>query len=317
MKTVELYAIIDHNFKWGAFYFYGSRGEKMDFLKLFVNDFDNLNIPTVGIIDLLDIFIVAYIIYKIIFWIKETRAWSLFKGILVIIVFTALSVVLKLNTILWILQNTISVGIIALIVVFQPEMRKALEELGKGSVLTNIFKFDIPNEQELVAEKTVDEILKACVKMASVKTGALILIQQEVPLGDHERTGIPIDSVVTSQLLINIFEKNTPLHDGAVIIRNNRVAAATCFLPLTESDTVSMDLGTRHRAALGASEVSDAYVIVVSEETGDISMARGGALYRNLSVETLRSMLYHSETVKRKFILWKGRRPDEKNERNL
>lgn len=288
----------------------------MDFLKSFFGDFSitSINVPAIGIIDILDIVIVAYLIYKIIFWIKETRAWALFKGIIVIFLFTALAVLLKLNTILWILSNTISVGIIALIVVFQPEMRKALEQLGKGRFFTSLVKFDLANDDEKIAAKTIDEIIKAADKMSVAKTGALILIEKSVPLGDHERTGIPIDAVVTSQLLINIFEHNTPLHDGAVIIRNNRVAAATCFLPLTESNEVSMELGTRHRAAIGASEVSDANVIVVSEETGSVSLARGGVLYRNLSLETLRSMLsVAAKSNKKKLILWKGRQSNEKN----
>ncbi len=286
----------------------------MDLIRTFFGDINTGNIyfPAVGIIDILDILIVAYLIYKIIFWIKETRAWTLFKGIIVIFLFTVVAFVLHLNTILWILSNTISVGIIAVIVVFQPELRKALEQIGKGTVFTSFMKFDNSGDEEKVQAKIVDEILKAADKMSAVKTGALILIEQEVPLGDHERTGIPIDAIVTSQLLINIFEKNTPLHDGAVIIRNNRVAAATCFLPLTESRDVSMDLGTRHRAAIGASEVSDAFVIVVSEETGAISMAKGGTLYRNLSIETLRSMLLQKNSQpKKKILIWKGRQPNE------
>lgn len=283
----------------------------MDFLRTFWSDFtlSSSSMPTPGFIDFLDIIIVAYLIYKIIFWIKETRAWVLFKGIMVIFVFTAVAVILRLNTILWIISKTISVGIIALIVVFQPEMRRALEQLGKGSFLMSLFKFETEEGSAKDNEKTIDEILKAAERMSAVKTGALILIEKTVPLGDHERTGIPIDAVVTSQLLINIFEKDTPLHDGAVIIRNNRVAAATCFLPLTESNDISMELGTRHRAAIGASEVSDANIIVVSEENGYISLARAGVLYRNLSIETLRSMLSGTSAAgKKKLVLWKGRR---------
>lgn len=268
----------------------------------------DLVMPSIGIFDILDIIIVAYVIYKITFWIKETRAWALFKGIIVIFVFAALAFLLRLNTILWILSNTISVGIIAVIVVFQPELRKALEQLGKGKFFTYFTKIGEDDEEEKANGRTIDEILKAADKMSRVKTGALILIEQDVPLGDLERTGIPIDAIVSSQLLINIFEHNTPLHDGAVIIRRNRVAAATCFLPLTESNDVSMELGTRHRAAIGASEVSDAFVIVVSEETGSISMARSGVLYRNLTTDTLRGMLSRSDsTGKKKLILWKGR----------
>ena len=257
--------------------------------------FNNMDIagfarPSLGISDILDILIVAYIIYKIIFWIKETRAWTLFKGILVIFALAAVATLLQLNTILFILSNTISVGIIAVIVVFQPELRKALEQLGKGKFIS-YFTRGAEATDDKASQRTVEEIVKAAEKMGSVKTGALILIEQEVPLGDLERTGIPIDAIISSQLLINIFEHNTPLHDGAVIIRRNRVAAATCFLPLTDSNEISMELGTRHRAAIGASEVSDAYVIVVSEETGAVSLARGGVLYRDLTASQLKGMI--------------------------
>ncbi len=287
-------------------------------MEVFKSIFDSLGItefarPSLGITDILDILMVAYIIYKIIFWIKETRAWVLFKGILVIFALAAVATLLKLNTILWILSNTISVGIIAVIVVFQPELRKALEQLGKGKFFS-YFTRGTDETDDKATQRTVDEIVKAADKMGSVKTGALILIEQEVPLGDLERTGIPIDAIVSSQLLINIFEHNTPLHDGAVIVRRNRVAAATCFLPLTDSNEISMELGTRHRAAIGASEVSDAYVIVVSEETGAISLARGGVLYRNLTPEQLRNMISQSRKDSSKKTLatiWKGRQDKE------
>ncbi len=275
--------------------------------------FSSMSMPTISIRDALDIIIVAYIVYKMIFWIKETRAWVLFKGILVICIFSLACYLLRLNTILWILTKTISVGITAVIVVFQPELRKALEQLGKKKHFLNMINFDSPEQSREYSEKTVEEIIKASEKMSHVKTGALMLIEREVPLGDFERTGINIDAVVTSQLLINIFEKNTPLHDGAVIIKNNRVAAATCFLPLTESNDISMDLGTRHRAAIGASEVSDAFVVVVSEETGDISIANSGVLYRNLSVEAMRRMLLQGKksSKKKKKFVWRWRKKDE------
>ena len=281
-------------------------------MEIFNRIFGNLSMtefarPSIGITDILDILIVAYILYKIIFWIKETRAWALFKGILVIMALAAVATLLKLNTIIWILSNTLSVGIIAAIVVFQPELRKALEQLGKGQFFSYFIRA-AEQDTDKANSRTVDEIVKAADKMSAVKTGALILVEQEVPLGDFERTGIPIDAIISSQLLINIFEHNTPLHDGAVIIRRNRVAAATCFLPLTDSNEVSMELGTRHRAAIGASEVSDAYVIVVSEETGAISLARGGVLYRELTSEQLRGMLSQPlRDEKRKLSIWKGR----------
>lgn len=273
--------------------------------------------PEIGILDLLDILMVAFIVYKILNWVKETRAWTLFKGLVVFFVFYAFATLLQLNTIHWILSKTLSVGIIAFVILFQPELRKALEQLGNGKIIRNMFKFEIQDEEDEDDVKTIDEIVTAAKKMASVKTGALILVERDVPLGDHIRTGIPVDGLVTSQLLINIFEHNTPLHDGAVVIKNNRVAAAACFLPLTENK-VSMELGTRHRAAIGASEVSDADIIVVSEETGYISLARSGVIYRNITPDELKRMLNarkkESAHVKKKIMRWKGRRSDDEKQ---
>ena len=273
--------------------------------------------PEIGILDLLDILMVAFIVYKILNWVKETRAWTLFKGLVVFFVFYAFATLLQLNTIHWILSKTLSVGIIAFVILFQPELRKALEQLGNGRIIRNMFKFEIQDEEDEDDVKTIDEIVTAAKKMASVKTGALILVERDVPLGDHIRTGIPVDGLVTSQLLINIFEHNTPLHDGAVVIKNNSVAAAACFLPLTENK-VSMELGTRHRAAIGASEVSDADIIVVSEETGYISLARSGVIYRNITPDELKRMLNarkkESAHVKKKIMRWKGRRSDDEKQ---
>ena len=263
--------------------------------------------PQMGALDLIDILIVAYIVYKIIEWVKETRAWTLFKGVVVIFLLYAVASLLQLNTIHWILSKTISVEIIAFVVLFQPE----LEQLGNGRMIRGVFKFESQDSEDINDTKMIDEIVVAAEKMGRVKTGALILIERQVPLGDHIRTGIPIDAIVSSQLLINIFEHNTPLHDGAVVIRNGRVAAAACFLPLTDNK-VSMELGTRHRAAIGASEVSDADIVVVSEETGYISLARGGVLYRNVTPDELKKMLTlsksDSNTVRKKIMRWKGRR---------
>lgn len=280
-------------------------------------DFSTMVRPEIGILDLLDILMVAFIVYKILNWVKETRAWTLFKGLVVFFVFYAFATLLQLNTIHWILSKTLSVGIIAFVILFQPELRKALEQLGNGKIIRNMFKFEIQDEEDEDDVKTIDEIVTAAKKMASVKTGALILVERDVPLGDHIRTGIPVDGLVTSQLLINIFEHNTPLHDGAVVIKNNRVAAAACFLPLTENK-VSMELGTRHRAAIGASEVSDADIIVVSEETGYISLARSGVIYRNITPDELKRMLNarkkESAHMKKKIMRWKGRRSDDEKQ---
>ncbi len=268
-----------------------------------------LSIPSFRITDVIDILIVAFLIYIVMIWIKETRAWSLFKGIVVIFVISIVSYQLHFYTISWIIEKTLSVGIIALIVLFQPEFRKGLEQIGKGNIVTNIFNGD---EEGKILYKTVEEVVTAATKMAKVRTGALILLEQDVPLGDLEKTGIPIDAVVTSQLLINIFENKTPLHDGAVIIRNNRVAAATCILPLTQTE-IGLDLGTRHRAAVGASEESDAYIIVVSEETGAISVAHSGKLYRDLSGDAVIDMISNGgKPTQRRIKLWKGRKKDAK-----
>ncbi len=270
-----------------------------------------LSIPSFRITDIIDILLVALLIYLVMIWIKETRAWSLFKGIVVIFVISIVSYQLHFYTISWIIEKTLSVGIIALIVLFQPEFRKGLEQIGKGNIVTNIFNGD---EEGKILYKTIEEVVTAATKMAKVRTGALILIEQDVPLGDLEKTGIPIDAIVTSQLLINIFENKTPLHDGAVIIRNNRVAAATCILPLTQTE-IGLELGTRHRAAVGASEESDAYIIVVSEETGAISVAHSGKLYRNLSGNDVINMVSNGvKPAQRRIKLWKGRKKDaEKN----
>ena len=280
-------------------------------------DFTTMVRPEIGVLDILDILIVAYIVYKIIGWVKETRAWTLFKGVVVFFLFYAFAFMFQLNTIHWILSKTISVGIIAFVILFQPELRKALEQLGNGRLIRSIFKNEGLDEENDDTAHIVEEIVTAAGKMAAVKTGALILVERKVPLGDHVRTGIPVDAIVTSQLLINIFEHNTPLHDGAVIIRNGRVAAAACFLPLTENK-VSMELGTRHRAAIGASEVSDADIVVVSEETGYISLARGGAIYRNLTPAELRKMLTagrnDDNNIKKKILWWKGRRFDNEQQ---
>lgn len=264
-----------------------------------------LSIPNIRITDVIDIILVAVVIYIIIAWIRETRAWSLFKGIIVVVVVCLLSYQFHFYTVSWIIEKTLSVGIIAIIVLFQPEFRKGLEQLGKGQIVSNIF---VNDDDEKLSIRTVEEVITACYKMAAVRTGALILLEQNVALGDLEETGIEIDAAVSSQLLINIFENKTPLHDGAVIIRNNRVAAATCIMPLTQSE-IGLDLGTRHRAAVGASEVSDAYVIVVSEETGAVSVAHDGRLYRNVSEDKIRKMLLiDRKHTPRRISLWKGKK---------
>ena len=203
----------------------------------------------------------------------------------------------------------------ALIVVLQPELRKALEELGKKNIISSVLPFDNNHRvDEGFSEKTINEITKACVEMGKVKTGALIVIEQKVSLRDYERTGIDVDGIVTSQLLINIFEHNTPLHDGAVIIRGNRVVAATCYLPLSDNVNLSKELGTRHRAGVGISEVTDSMTIIVSEETGAVSVAVGGELIRDIDEHSLRNKLEYlrKRTIDVKsFKIWRGRIKNE------
>lgn len=254
----------------------------------FINEYIPMQI---SISDIIEIIIISVLFYEVMVWIKNTRAWMLFKGIIMLLVFTLLASIFNMTTILWIADKTFSVGIIAVIIVFQPELRKALEQLGRKNILSDIFTSDDAVKSEKFSDKTIQEIVKATFELAKTKTGALMVIEQDILLNEYERTGIPLDSLISSQLLINIFEHNTPLHDGAIIVRGERITSATCYLPLSENMQISKDLGTRHRAALGMSEVSDALVVVVSEETGHISVAIGGRLARNITGEQLDEQL--------------------------
>lgn len=245
-------------------------------------------IPAFRLTDFLDIIGVAVLIYLLISWVRKTRAWVLFRGIAIVLVIWLIAVIANLNMMMWIFQNVFNIGILAIVVIFQPELRRALERLGTNNVFTNIFSGSATN---MVNERTAESITRAMVSMAEVKTGALICVERQVALGEYEQTGIPLNADVSSQLLINIFEKNTPLHDGAVIIRQNRVLAATCYLPLSDNSNISKELGTRHRAALGLSEVSDAKIFIVSEETGAMSMAVGGQIYRDITPEQIKKEL--------------------------
>lgn len=242
-------------------------------------------------VDVIEIAIISFLFYHILLWIKSTRAWNLFKGIMVILIFVLLAAFFQMSTILWIAENTLSVGLLAVVVIFQPELRKALENLGDKNILSGILNISGKSEKEKFSEHTIDELIKAVYAMGKVKTGALIVIEDEISLGEYERTGIDVDAIVSSQLLINIFEKNTPLHDGAVLLRGDRVVSATCYLPLSDSLSLSKELGTRHRAAVGISEVSDSLTIIVSEETGNISLALRGQIYRNVDADFLREKL--------------------------
>ena len=258
-----------------------------------------LNFPGIGVIDVVEIFLISFFVYQFMVWIKFTRAYSLLKGILVVMAFIFLAYIFKMNTILWIFRNLASVMLIGVVIIFQPELRKVLEQLGKKNIMSAILPFDNSKDvTERFTDKTRNELIKACFDMGEAKTGALIVIEQDIRLTEYERTGITEDAVLTSQLLINIFEHNTPLHDGAVIVRNNRVAAATCYLPLSDNMELSKQLGTRHRAGVGISEVSDSLTIIVSEETGHVSVAREGELLRNVDSAQLRRELEKAQNKK-------------------
>ena len=269
-------------------------------------------------VDVVEILIISYLLYHILVWIKNTRAWSLLKGIIVIAAFILVAALFEMKTILWIVENAFSVAIIAVVVILQPELRKALEELGRKNLISSILPFDTAKTSETgrFTDKTINEISKACVEMGKVKTGALIVVEQNQSLAEYERTGIDVDGIVTSQLLINIFEHNTPLHDGAVIVRGDRIISATCYLPLSDNMALSKDLGTRHRAGVGISEVTDSMTVIVSEETGKISVAYEGNLTRSLDGEAVKDKLRliqnKSEEDTKKHILWKGRSKGEK-----
>ena len=264
--------------------------------------------------DIVEILIISFLVYQIMTWIKNTKAWFLMKGIGIILIFILLAIIFEMNTILWIVENVLSIAVIALVVVLQPELRRALEELGRKKFFASLMPFD-KVQTERFSDKTVNDLVKASFEMGKVKTGALMVIEQNVKLTEYERTGIEVDGLISSQLLINIFEHNTPLHDGAVIIRGNRVVSATCYLPLSDNMEISKELGTRHRAGVGISEVTDALTIIVSEETGHVSVTYEGKLYRNLDANALREklqLIQNKEVVEKKHRLWKGRAKDEK-----
>ncbi len=257
----------------------------------------------------IDVGILSYIIYKLIILVRETRAWQLLKGLMFIIIATELSKLLGLRTISYILQNIITVLAIGAIILFQPELRRGLEQIGR-SRFKDIFTADDINDR-LRTTALIEEIVKACTELSKEFVGALLVIEKETKIGEIINTGIQLESNVTSELIQNIFTPNTPLHDGAVIIRDNRIKAASCYLPLTDNPNLSTELGTRHRAALGITEVSDSIAIVVSEESGKISFALGGGLTRNLTPDTLRKALNKNlldqHESNKKLTLWRAK----------
>ena len=278
----------------------------------FIRDYlVKLYIPRITWTVIIEIVIIAFVIYNVMVWIKNTKAWVLLKGIIIVVIFALIAYILNLKTILWIAGKTISVGIIALVIIFQPELRRALEQLGRKKILFGLFRFNDGREKgERFSSKTAEEIVRACFDMGAAYTGALIVIEQDMVLEEYEKTGITVDGLVTSQLLINIFEHNTPLHDGAVIIRGDRVVAATCYLPLSDNNNLNKALGTRHRAGVGISEVTDSMTIIVSEETGKVSVAVGGELIHDIDADSLRNKLEYlrRRTIDVKsFKIWRGR----------
>lgn len=281
-----------------------------------------MRIPSIHVTDILEIIIIAFILYNVIKWVRTTRAWMPVKGLMILLGCWLLASVLEMDVILWIFYNTIGVGITAIIIVFQPEIRRALEQLGQQSITSPLRIFSEGKEkEERFSQRTVDELVKGVFLLARHKTGALIVLEQEVSLAEYEETGIAIDAVISNQLLINIFEHNTPLHDGAVLVRGNRIVSATCYLPVSKNMRLSKELGTRHRAGVGISEVTDSFTIIVSEQTGKVSIAKNGTLISNIDGDYLRMKLQEiqkdktkSSTEKKK-LLWKkgGSRNEKEN----
>jgi len=292
----------------------------MEQLRLFADTYlSTLHIPkmeTIQYSDVLEILILSFLIYQILVWIKNTKAWNLLKGLVVIMVFILVAAIMEMSTIIWIVQNVFQIGVIALVIILQPELRRALEELGKKNIMNGLLPIDVKSsEGGLFSDKTIQETARACVEMSRVRTGALIVVAQNDSLSDYESTGIEVDGMVTSQLLINIFEKNTPLHDGAVIIRGDRITSATCYLPLSDNTGLSKALGTRHRAGIGISEATDSLTLIVSEENGMISAAYQGELKRGLNqqdIEELLTRIQNKTTEDKKLRLWKGWAKNEK-----
>lgn len=284
-----------------------------DFAAQVISYINKMTLPYIEWIDIVEILLIAVFVYQFMLWVRNTRAYSLLKGILVVLLFIFIAYLLRMNTILWLVYNAGGYAITAVLVIFQPELRKALEELGHKKIMTSILSLDNGRKDDSgrFSDRTLNEIVRASYEMGEVKTGALIVIEEETILNEYARTGIYLDSLVSSQLLINIFEHNTPLHDGAVLVRGDRVVAATCYLPLSDNMELNKNLGTRHRAGVGISEVSDSLTIIVSEETGRVSVAQHGSLRVGVTREELKEILKkeqngQEEKQKQKHKIWKG-----------
>lgn len=282
----------------------------MEFLNTIMESISNMTL-----ISIVDILVVTFIFYEIYMLIRETRAEQLLKGIILIIFLIPVSSLLNLTMLNWLLTKTITIGVISFVIIFQPEIRRALEHLGRHSFLDRSL---IEDDEKL--SKVITEIANATESLSMSRTGALIIIEQQTGLQDIVNTGIRLDAEVSAALLENIFVENTPLHDGATIIRNDRIMSAACILPLTSNGDINRKLGTRHRAAIGMSESSDALIIIVSEETGIISLAVNGNLTRNYDCVTLKNILMKiiikrnstKSTIREKIRLWTGKIKEEK-----
>ncbi|WP_276880839.1 diadenylate cyclase CdaA [Anaerococcus tetradius] len=248
----------------------------------------------IRVTDIIDIAIIAYVIYKLFSLLRNTRAEQVLKGLIFVLIFASIADLLNLNTVSWVMNQFLTVALVFIIVVFQPELRSALERLGRGRSLFS-------NDKIQRDERSINELVSAMSSLSRQKIGALVVLEREVGLADIIESGTKLDADISSELLINIFIPNTPLHDGAVIIRKNTIAAAACYLPLSSSNTISKELGTRHRAAIGISEKSDCLVVIVSEETGNISVAENGKMNRYFDEESLRirlkNDLVNNETI--------------------
>lgn len=270
--------------------------ELMNEVLNFIQDY----IPKVSLIDFIEILILIFVLYKILLLIQNTKAWIFLKGVIVLLGVYIISDIVGFHAIKIIFEGLFNVLIILLIVVFQQELKKMLGEIGKKG--NQIFKIKFGKKEKeyekLLEDKEIDAICSAIKDMSAVKTGALILIERDLPLKEYSDTGIKVDSTITAEMLVQIFEKNTPLHDGAVIINNNRIESATCYLPLSNNEKINKTLGTRHRAAIGITEVTDTIAIVVSEETGKISICRNGRIVHGVTVESVRKQLKEIQTTK-------------------
>ena len=281
----------------------------MDKIKELLGDL--LFLPSFAWTDVIEIIILAVLLYECVYWIQKVRAWFVLKGLIVLLVFYALSRIMNMSVISWLMEEAFSVGIVALFVLFQPELREILEQLGRRNNFTKYLRIGGKAADKRFSDSTLNSLVSAAFDLGKDKVGALIVIEKDISLEAFEKTGIELDAAVTRELLLQIFVHNTPLHDGAVVIRNDRVAAATCILRVSKNSSISKELGTRHRAALGVSEDTDAFTIIVSEETGAVSLTQDGNLMHDIDRETLRRELENiqalrkDESERRWYQFWK------------